>query len=241
MTTTVLLIMTLFSSARRTPLLDQYNQASELAQEQRFDQCAEIFREIFERMPDNPRAVYNHAVADFFVGDVHTADSLLSVFPEEVFNEDTLLEAGSSARLGNAMIDENYAGVQGVVEMLLPEISTGEASPRVLQNYEVALKWLMQNEPPPPEDSQDNQDQQDDQNQQNDQDNQDDQDQQDNQDDQDQQDNQDQQEDQDNQPPPPSQPEMTPDVAQMILDMVEEANADTTQNNVGGAIGVPNW
>ncbi len=34
---------------------------------------------------------------------------------------------------------------------------------------------------------------------------------------------------------------MTPEVAQMILDMVEEAEADKTEGSVGGAIGVPTW
>jgi len=34
---------------------------------------------------------------------------------------------------------------------------------------------------------------------------------------------------------------MTPEVAQMILDMVEEAEADTTGGGTGVAIGTPNW
>ncbi|MCK5035959.1 MAG: hypothetical protein KAS73_08725, partial [Candidatus Sabulitectum sp.] len=127
------------------------------------------------------------------------------------------LEARSSARLGNAMLNEDYAGVESVIEMLIPEITTGDSSERIRQNYEVALKWLSRNEPPPPDDNEDQEEPGD---------------------------NEDQEEpedDEEDQPPPPGESEMTPEVAQMILDMVEEAQADTTAGSVGEAIGVPNW
>ena len=317
MTVAALIAVTVVSSALRTPLYDLYMEASSLIAEGNYQESADVLTEILERMPDNPRAVYNYALSSLVTNDYFTADSLFSIFPDDVFQGDTLLEAKSSARLGNAMTGEDYAGVQSVVEMLLPEISTGESSENLRQNYEVALKWLMQNEPPPPEDNQDqqdddnqdqsddNQDQQDDNQDQSD-DNQDqsddgspdenqpddnqdqsddnqdqsddnqdqsndDQDQSDDgspdedqpEDDQDQSDdgspdedqsddNQDQPDnggqdedqsdsDESNQPPPPSDSGMTPEVAQMILDMVEEADADTTGSSKGEAIGAPNW
>ncbi|RKZ02439.1 hypothetical protein DRQ21_08750 [Candidatus Fermentibacteria bacterium] len=276
MTVATLIAVTVVSSALRTPLYDLYMEASSLIAEGNYQESAEIFTEILERMPDNPRAIYNYALSGLVNNDYFTADSLLSIFPEDVFQGDTLLGAKSSARLGNAITGGDYQGVQSVVEMLLPEISTGESSENLRQNYEVALKWLMQNEPPPPEDNQDqsddnnqdqsddNQDQQDDNQDQSDDgspdenqpdDNQDqsddNQDQSDNNqdqsdDNQDQPDNGGQDEDQSdsdesNQPPPPSDSEMTPEVAQMILDMVEEADADTTGGGTGEALGVPNW
>ena len=286
MTVAALIAVTVVSSALRTPLYDLYMEASSLIAEGNYQESAEIFTEILERMPDNSRAIYNYALSGLVNNDYFTADSLLSIFPEDVFRGDTLLGAKSSARLGNAITGGDYQGVQSVVEMLLPEISTGESSENLRQNYEVALKWLMQNEPPPPEDNQDqqddnnqdqsddNQDQQDDNQDQSD-DNQDqsndDQDQSDDgspdedqpEDDQDQSDdgspdedqsddNQDQPDnggqdedqsdsDESNQPPPPSDSGMTPEVAQMILDMVEEADADTTGSSKGEAIGAPNW
>ncbi|MCK5841661.1 MAG: hypothetical protein KAH31_05815 [Candidatus Sabulitectum sp.] len=232
MITTALLVITVLSSLDRTPLLDLYLQAGELIEQGRFDDSASLFEEIFRRMPDNQRAVYNIAVSGFAMGDLFTADSLFSTFPENVFEGDTLLEARSSARLGNAMLNEDYAGVESVIEMLIPEISSGDSSERIRQNYEVALKWLSRNEPPPPEDNEepdDNEDQEEPD------------------DDEDQEepdDNEDQEEpedDEEDQPPPPGESEMTPEVAQMILDMVEEAQADTTAGSVGEAIGVPNW
>ncbi|MCK5034362.1 MAG: tetratricopeptide repeat protein, partial [Candidatus Sabulitectum sp.] len=94
---TFLLIITVLSSADRTPLLDLYLQAGELIEQGRFDDSAVLFEEIFRRMPDNQRAVYNIAVSGFALGDVFTADSLFSNFPENVFEGDTLLEARSSA------------------------------------------------------------------------------------------------------------------------------------------------
>ncbi|GEM_PF-2051744 len=295
MTVGVIIAVTVVSSVLRTPLYDLYLEASTLAAEGNYQQSAEVFSEIIERMPDNPRAVYNYALSCFVTNDYPSADSLLSDFPHGVFLEDTLLEAQSSARLGNAMAGGDYAGVESVVEMLLPEISTGESSENLRQNYEVALKWLAQNEPPPQQDNQqqqddnqdqseDNQDQHDDnQNQseddqnQSDDDNPDENQPEDNQDqpednqgqpddnransddnqnqsdggspdedhpedDQDHQSDQDQSDnDENNQLSHPSGSEMSPEVAQMILDMVEEADDDTTKGRTGAAIGVPNW
>jgi len=267
MTIAVMIAVTVVSSVLRTPLHDLYIEASNLVAGGNYQESAEVFTEILERMPDNPRAAYNYALSCFVTNDYPSADSLLSDFPPGVFMEDTLLEAQSSARLGNAVTGGDYAGVESVIEMLLPEISTGESSENLRQNYEVALKWLMQNEPPPPEDNQDqsddsnpdenqpddNQDQSDDsnpdENQPDDnQDQSDDSNPDENQpdDNQDQPDNGNQNEDQSdtdesNQPPPPSDSGMTPEVAQMILDMVEEADADTTGGSKGQAIGVPNW
>ncbi len=253
MTVIALLIMTTVSSPDRTPLLDLYLEAAGLVEEDRYEESTVIFNEIFKRMPDNPRAVYNHAVSSFAMDDLLTADSLFSIFPEDVFRGDTLLEAKSSARLGNAMANGDYAGVQSVLEMLLPGLSSGESSERVRQNYEVALKWLMQNEPPPPEDQEepeDNEDQEepeDNEDQEEPEDNEDQEEPEDNEDQEEPEDNEDQEEPEDNedqeenQPPPPAESEMTPEVAQMILDMVEEAEAESTDGSASGAIGVPNW
>jgi hypothetical protein len=257
MTVAAIIAVTVVSSALRTPLYDLYMEASALVAGGNYQESAEVFTEILERMPDSPRAAYNYALSCFVTNDYPAADSLLSDFPRDVFMEDTLLAARSSARLGNAMTGGDYAGVQSVVEMLLPEISTGESCGNLRQNYEVALKWLMQNEPPPPEDNQDqqdnnNQDQSDDNQDQSDDgspdENQSDDNQDENQpdDNQDQPDNGGQDEDQSdrdesNQPPPPTDSGMTPEVAQMILDMVEEADADTTSGSKGEVIGVPSW
>ena len=228
MTTLLLLTISLATPASRIPLLNLYLEASEMASQGSYEECSELFSQIIGRMPDNQRAIYNSAVSSLTLGNYQTADSLLSGIPREEFQGDTLLSARSSARLGNSMNNGDYAGVQSVVEMLLPEVRSGEASPAILQNYEVALKWLIQNEPPPPEDQQDpNEDQQDPNEDQQDP-------------NEDQQDpNEDQQDN--SQPEPPAESEMTPEVAQMILDMVEEAEADTTRNSIGGVIGAPTW
>ncbi|MEA3265683.1 MAG: hypothetical protein U9P42_01895 [Candidatus Fermentibacteria bacterium] len=256
---TALLIITILPSPDRTPLLDLYLQAGELIEQGRFDDSASLFEEIFRRMPDNQRAVYNIAVSGFALGDLFTADSLFSTFPENVFEGDTLLEARSSARLGNAMLNEDYAGVESVIEMLISDISTGDSSEPIRQNYEVALKWLSRNEPPPPEDNEDQDDSDENEDQEESDDNEDqeepedNEDQEDSGDNEDNEDNEDQVEPEDNedqeepeddeedQSSPPEESEMTPEVAQMILDMVEEAQADTTTGSVGSAIGVPNW
>jgi hypothetical protein len=250
MTAILILAISLVPAVTRTPLLDLYLSASELAARGSFEECGELFSQIIERMPDNRRAIYNNAVSNLSLGNFQIADSLLSDFPGDELQGDTLLSARSSARLGNAMSNADYAGVQSVVEMLLPEVSTGEAPERIRQNYEVALKWLMQNEPPPPEDQQSESEDQEDpsEDQQDPSEDQQDpsEDQQDPSEDQqdpseDQQDPSEDQEDPNNQPPPPEQSEMTPEVAQMILDMVDEAQADTTQSSIGGAIGAPIW
>ena len=238
MTFFAMLSLTIVSATLRTPLLDLYNEATDLISESRYQESAEIFSEILTRMPDNPRAVYNHAVSGYAMGDLLTADSLFSIFPEQVFHGDTLLEARSSARLGNAMANQDYAGVESVLEMLLPELSTGQSSEHIRQNYEVALKWLMQNEPPPPEDQEEPEDNED---QEEPEDNEDQEEPEDNEDQEEPEDNEDQEEPEENQPPPPSESGMTPEVAQMILDMVEEAQADTTGGTMDGAIGVPTW
>ncbi|MCK5131455.1 MAG: hypothetical protein KAR40_04815 [Candidatus Sabulitectum sp.] len=241
MTFLAVLIMTILSTPDRTPLLDLYLEATELVGEGRFEESTVLFNEIFTRMPDNRRAVYNHAVSSFAMGDFFTADSLFSIFPEHVFQEDTLLEARSSARLGNAMNNEDHAGVQSVLEMLLPELSAGESSERLRQNYEVALKWLTQNEPPPPEDQEEPEDNED---QEEPEDNENQEESENNEDQEEPGDNEDLEEpedDEENQPQPPGESEMTPEVAQMILDMVEEAEAETADGGTGGAIGVPNW
>ncbi len=251
-TALLIMIMTLLSSTDRTPLLDLYLQAGELIEQGRFDDSAMLLEEISKRMPDNQRAVYNIAVSGFATGDLFTADSLFSTFPENVFEGDTLLEARSSARLGNAMLNEDYAGVENVIEMLVPGIATGDSSERMRQNYEVALKWLSRNEPPPPDDSQNQDDPGDSEDQEESDDNEDQEEPDGNEDQEEPDDNEDQEnhddnedqeepEEEEDQPPPPGESEMTPEVAQMILDMVEEAQADTTTGNVGGAIGVPNW
>ena len=245
-----MLIISLTLATQRVPLLDLYIQAGELIEDGSYDEAAELFDEIYARMPDSRRALYNQAVSRMTTGDYVTADSLLSAFPEDVFAGDTLLEARSSARLGNAMLNSDYAGVESVVEMLLPEIATGESSERIRQNYEVALKWLMQNEPPPPEENQNDDESEDESDNEEDEseDNEDQQEPEDNEDDQEEpqdsndEDNQEEPDDnQESQPPPPSESEMTPEVAQMILDMVEEAPVDTTDASSGEVIGVPNW
>ena len=246
MTIISILLMTFISTPDRTPLLDLYHEATELIEENRFEESAVLFEEILTRMPDNQRAIYNHAISNYVMGDLFTADSLLSIFPEDEFQGDTLLEAKSSARLGNAMVNQDYAGVQSVIEMLSPVLTTGESSERLRQNYEVALKWLMQNEPPPPEDNEDQEEPQDNEDQEEPEDNEDQEEPEDNEDQEEPQNNEDQEEPEDNeeeqpQSSPPAESEMTPEVAQMILDMVEEAEADTTNGTVGGAIGVPNW
>jgi Mg-chelatase subunit ChlI len=253
MTILTVFLTAVVATSLRIPLLDLYNQAEALVEDGGYEESAALFNDILSRMPDNSRAVYNHAVSFLAAGDVHTADSLLSILPDGVFLEDTLLEARSSAKLGNAIASKDYAGVQSVVEMLLPAVSGGQSSQGIRQNYEVALKWLSQNEPPPPEDNQDQSDDSSDQNEDQSDDNQDQSDDNSDQNEDQSDDNQDQSDDnsnqdenqsdseEDDQPPPPARPEMTPEVAQMILDMVEEAQADSTDGTINGAIGVPNW
>ncbi|PIE52056.1 hypothetical protein CSA37_08350 [Candidatus Fermentibacteria bacterium] len=246
----MIMILLLAASPAQTPLLDIYNQVVQLTSENLYEEAFPLVNNIAERMPDNERAGYNAATAIMLQGDFSTADSLLSLIPQGSIGEDTLTEALSSARLGNSMAAGDYNGVQSVVEMVEPWVTQGTATERMLQNREVAIKWLRQNEPPPDQDqqNQDDQENQEDQEDQENQEDQDDQQDQEDQEDQEDQNNQQDQEDQENQeeeseeqPPPPSNPEMTPEIAQTILDMVEEAEADTASVSSGGAMGAPIW
>ncbi|HPJ28200.1 MAG TPA: hypothetical protein PLM22_04650, partial [Candidatus Sabulitectum sp.] len=155
MTSMIAVLFLLLSAPQRTPLLNLYLEAADHAADGNLQEASSRLEEIAARMPDDPRARYNSGINSMLAGDFASADSILSSLPQGNIQGDTLLEALSSARLGNAMAQGDYAGVQSVVEMLLPRISAGEASMRMAQNWEVALKWLQQNEPPPPEDQQD--------------------------------------------------------------------------------------
>ena len=245
------LILCLLSASVQRPLLGIYLEALSLWSDGDREGASALFGQIAERMPHQPRALYNLAALAGESGLWGRADTLMTALSGwDGLSGDSLYNACVSASLGAAMEAEDYQGVLEQLNATLPRVASATADSLTRHNYEVALRWLSEREPPPEQDQQqdeqqdEQQDQQDEQQDQQDEQQDEQQDQQDEQQDQqdEQQDQQDEQQDETRQPQPPEQGEMTPEEAQRILDMVEEAEPRGDKDASGtGVPGAPNW
>ncbi|MCD4847368.1 MAG: hypothetical protein K8R76_04175 [Candidatus Aegiribacteria sp.] len=189
--------------------------------------------ELFSRMPERGRILYNLASSQFMADSLSVADSILSMDITDV-GDDTLMLARDLTSLALAIKENDYAGVESSVHFLRTAVSDGLSLKCENTGLEAGLNWLDNHEPP--EDQQDQSEDQQDQNE----------DQQDQSEDQQDQseDQQDQSEDQqDEQQPPPQITEMTPEQAQAILDLVEDSNQaeDSTGAKKMGYPAGPIW
>ena len=180
--------------------------------DEQYSSAIGAWSELFSRMPERGRILYNLASSQFMADSLSTADSILSTDITDV-GEDTLVLARDLTSLALAIQENNYAEVESSVNALQNAVADGLSLQCEKTGLEAGLNWLDNHEPP--EDQQDqNEDQQDQNEDQQDQD----EDQQDQNEDQQDQD----EEQQDEQQPPPQISEMTPEQAQAILDLVED-------------------
>lgn len=254
----IFLLLSLLQAPGERPLLGLYTEALELWSSGDREAAVSLFAEIAQRMPHQPRAFYNLAALSGEMEQWGRADTIMTGLSGwEGLGGDSLFNARVSAALGKAISEEDHAGVERQLNTLLPRVASAMADSLMRHNYEVALRWLESREPPPPDQSQQNEDESEDQSE--DQEENPDQQQQEDQEDQQQEDqqgeddggneNEDENEDQggeDNedthQPPPPADGEMTQDEARRILDMVEEAEPRGEKDASGvGAPGAPTW
>ncbi len=251
------LLLPLLQSTGERPLLGLYTEALELWSSGEREAATSLFAEIAERMPHEPRALYNLAALSGEMGLWGRADTIMTGLSEwDGLGGDSLFNAGVSAALGKAMAGEDYAGVERQLNTLLPRVASATADSLMRHNYEVALRWLDSREPPPDQSQQNDDESEDESESENE-------DQEESQDDEEQEDQQGENEDEseneneneneedqggdDNsedthQPPPPADGEMTQDEAQRILDMVEEAEPRGDKDASGvGVPGTPTW
>ncbi len=181
--------------------------------------------ELFSRMPERGRILYNLASSHFMADSISVADSILLADITDV-GEDTLMLARDITSLALAIQENDYAGVESSVYSLRIAVSDGLSPQCGKTGLEAGLNWLDNHDPP--EDQQDQNEDQQDQNE----------DQQDQNEDQ-----QDQNEDQQNEQQPPQISEMTPEQAQAILDLVEDSNQaeDSTGTKKMGHPAGPVW
>jgi len=225
----------------RYPLAYVYQIGMESLLEGDHERALEAFTEIMNRMPHDGRARYDAAGVLFELGSYAEADTLVS--------------AGNLAVESDSAASASYA-TDGLRELL----SGGESRECDRTNYEVALNWLRNHEPPEEqgdgesdgdsddqsdqsEDSEDSQDDQSDDGEDSDGSDDQSEDQEDQSEDQEDQseDQEDQSEDQEDQeaspPPPPSRGEMSEEDAERILELVEEA--EPPESSEGGKAYVP--
>jgi len=254
----ILLLFALILSTGNPSPAELADMAAEMYLEGRYEEAAEIWEQLFERMPHRSRLAYNLAASRFVMDSFIAADSVLSTVSGEDTGEDTLSTANALTSLALAIQTDDYGGVENAVDRLRGNLSDGISPECERSGLESGLNWLDNHEPPDDqqdqnEDQQDqNEDQQDqnedqqDQNEDQQDQNEDQQDQNEDQQDQneDQQDQnedqQDQNEDQQDQteeqePPPPAVDELTPEQAEAILDLVEESPTDEDPTGKGKA------
>ncbi len=202
--------------------------------DEQYSSAIGAWSELFSRMPERGRILYNLASSQFMADSLSSADSILSTDITDI-GVDTLMLARDLTSLALAIQDNDYAGVESSVHSLRISVSDGFSPLCGKTGLEAGLNWLDNHDPP--EDQQDqNEDQQDQNEDQQDQ----------NEDQRDQnEDQQDQNEDQQNeQQPPPQIDEMTPEQAQAILDLVEyssQAEDSTGTKKTGGYPAGPIW
>jgi hypothetical protein len=243
------LLLLLSVTAQQDPyvytLAHVYDTAMEYLEAGQLELAYAAFSEIVARMPHLGRARYDAAGVASEMESWAGADSLLA--PGELGVEpDSTASAEAAVLLGSSISAGDYGGVERALGMLRERILDGAPFDCDLTNYEVALNWLRNNEPPEDQSQDQSEDQQDQSEDQQDQ-SEDQQDQSEDQQDQseDQQDQsedqQDQSEDQQEAPPPPSQGEMTEEDAQRILDLVDEAEPTDEEGAKGYTTTGPVW
>ena len=253
-----LILLTLFSQQAqvRYPLAYVYQTGMESLLEGDHERALEAFVEIMNRMPRDGRARYDAAAVLFELESYAEADTLVSAGDLAV-EADSAASASCATLLGRSIELDDYEGVQSSFERLRETLSGGESRECDRTNYEVALNWLRNHEPPEEQGDGDSDGDSDDQSDQSEdsEDSQDDQDQQsddggdpDDSEDQseDQEDQSDEQDEQDEQeaspPPPPSRGEMSEEDAERILELVEEAEPpDSTGGGKAYLPGGPVW
>jgi len=243
----------------RYPLAYVYQIGMESLLEGDHERALEAFTEIMNRMPHDGRARYDAAGVLFELGSYAEADTLVSAGNLAV-ESDSAASASYATLLGSSIAMDDYEGVQSSFDGLRELLSGGESRECDRTNYEVALNWLRNHEPPEEqgdgesdgdsddqsdqsEDSEDSQDDQSDDGEDShgsDDQSEDQEDQSEDQEDQS-EDQEDQSEDQEDQeaspPPPPSRGEMSEEDAERILELVEEA--EPPESSEGGKAYVP--
>ncbi len=229
----ILLCVTVGQDLSGYPLSQIYDNAVEYIQEGELELAANAFAEIMTRMPHLGRARYDAAGVLFEMEMYADADTLLSAGDLGV-EADSAASASAASLLGTSIAAGDYAGVETAYNQLREIITAGSSSHDCdLTNYEVAINWLRNNEPPEDQ-SQDQQDQAEDQQDQSE-------DQQDQSEDQQDQ-SEDQQEEEMPTPHPPMRGEMTREDAERILDQVEEAEPpDSSEGAKGFTTSGPVW
>ncbi len=182
--------------------------------DEQYSNAIVAWSELFSRMPERGRILYNLASSQFMMDSLSAADSILAASITNV-GEDTLMSARYLTSLALAIQKNDYSGVESAVNALRIAVADGFSLHCEKTGLEAGLNWLDNHEPPEEQQDQ-NEDQQDQDEEQRDQDEE--------QQDQD-EDQQDQDEEQqDEQQSPPQITEMTPEQAQAILDLVEDSS-----------------
>ncbi|MCK4672057.1 MAG: hypothetical protein KAT47_05880, partial [Candidatus Aegiribacteria sp.] len=115
--------------------------------------------DLFSRMPERGRILYNLASSQFMAGSLSAADSILSADITDV-GEDTLLLARDLTSLALAIQGDDYSGVESSVNSLRIAVSDGLSLQCEKIGLEAGLNWLDNHEPPEDQQDQD-EDQQD--------------------------------------------------------------------------------
>ncbi len=181
----ILLCVTVGQDMSGYPLSQIYDNALEYIQEGELELAANAFAEIMARMPQLGRARYDAAGVLFEMEMYADADTLVSAGDLGV-GTDSVASASAASLLGASIAAGDYAGVETAYGRLREIITGGSPHDCDLTNYEVAINWLRNNDPPEDQ-SQDQQDQSEDQQDQ----------------------SEDQQEEEMPTPPPPTRSEMT--------------------------------
>jgi hypothetical protein len=241
----ILLCVTAQQDLSDYPLAQIRDTAMEYLQEGELELAMSAFSEIMARMPHLGRVRYNLAGVLFELEMYPDADTLIST-GDLGTGADSVVSASAASLLGTSIAAGDYTGVEAAYNQLREIITEGSSHDCDRTNFEVAINWLRNNEPPEDQ-SQDQQDQSEDQQDQSEDQQDQSEDQQDQSEDQqdqseDQQDQSEDQQEEQSSPPPPTQGDMTEEDAERILDLVEEAEpADRTEGSKGFTISGPVW
>jgi hypothetical protein len=135
-------------AAAGEPTVAELNEAAlQALSERRFDDALEALMDLHERVPDNGRISYNLGAALFGTETYAAAESLM--MESDGVGADTLSSARAASRLATAIGNNDYAGVSSAADTLRRLLAEGSAvTPLDAANYETALNWLLNHEPP---------------------------------------------------------------------------------------------